>query len=31
MSVGSSGTILMWSEDQLSSILEQPDYLADDG
>ncbi len=31
MSVGSSGTILMWSEEQLSSILQQPDYLADDG
>jgi len=30
MSVGSSGIILMWSEDQLSSILEQPCFLADD-
>ncbi len=30
MSVGVSGTILMWSEDQLSSILEQPCLLADD-
>ncbi len=31
MSVGSSGTILMWSDDQLSNILEQPCFLADDG
>lgn len=30
MSVGDSGTILMWSEDHLSSILEQPCFLADD-
>lgn len=31
MSVGSSGTILIWSDNQLSSILEQSCFLADDG
>ncbi|KAL0036873.1 hypothetical protein WJX77_003215 [Trebouxia sp. C0004] len=30
VSVGSSGTILMWSEDQLTSTLQQPCFLADD-
>ena len=30
MSVGVSGTILMWSEEQLSRSLEQPCFLADD-
>ena len=31
VSVGECGTILMWAEDQLSSIFEQPCFLADGG
>ncbi|DBA75584.1 TPA: hypothetical protein ACH3X2_009138 [Trebouxia sp. C0005] len=31
VSVGECGTILMWAEDQLSSMLEQPCFLADGG